>query len=125
MIKAGVLVLASCGTALACDTQGSRLISDDVDAQKAYVSIADIPLAQPFSMQVKVCDPAVAKRVRVDAIMPAHQHGMNYRPEVTGMGDGLFAVDGMLFHMPGMCEVRVTIDFDDKSVAYTHAVSVQ
>jgi len=119
------MVIASCGTSFACDTAGVRLTTNVVDAPEAFITVTDIPLAQPFSMQIKVCDPAAAKRVRVDAIMPAHQHGMNYRPEVTGMGDGLFAVDGMLFHMPGMWEVRVTIDFDDQSVAYTHMVSLQ
>ena len=33
--------------------------------------------------------------------MPAHQHGMNTKPELTDKGDGKYKVDGMLFHMSG------------------------
>jgi hypothetical protein len=39
--------------------------------------------------------------VRVDADMPAHRHGMNYRATVTPLVDGRFTAQGLMFHMPG------------------------
>ena len=125
MIRAAVFVLASCGGAVACDVQGVRLASDVDDAPKAFVALTDVPLAQPFSLQIKVCDPVAQGGVQVDAFMPAHQHGMNYVPQVSGLGDGVFQVEGMLFHMPGVWEMRVTVDFDGTSVPYTHSITLQ
>ena len=44
----------------------------------------DITLGQPFSFNVALCDTHKNKpdRVTATAIMPAHQHGMNYTPTV-------------------------------------------
>ena len=42
--------------------------------------------------------------------MPAHQHGLNYAPEVSALGDGTFRVDGLLFHMPGLWELAFRSD---------------
>jgi hypothetical protein len=39
--------------------------------------------------------------LRVDADMPAHRHGMNYRTTVTALGDGRFRAEGLMFHMAG------------------------
>ena len=39
--------------------------------------------------------------LRVDADMPAHRHGMNYRAKVSPKGDGRYVAEGLLFHMPG------------------------
>ncbi|MBK9705147.1 MAG: hypothetical protein IPO75_17875 [Betaproteobacteria bacterium] len=37
----------------------------------------------------------------VDATMPEHRHGMNYRPTVVARGTGIYRADGLMFHMPG------------------------
>ena len=54
-------------------------------------------------MEAVVCaePPAAVATVRVDAQMPEHRHGMNYRPRVSARGDGLYVAEGLLFHMPG------------------------
>lgn len=64
------------------------------------------PLAvgRHFSMDVVVCPPAgqpMPAALKVDAEMPAHRHGMNYRASVQTLGDGRFRADGLMFHMPG------------------------
>ena len=38
---------------------------------------------------------------RIDATMPQHGHGMNYRPKIEVLGDGRFRAVGLLLHMPG------------------------
>jgi hypothetical protein len=61
-----------------------------------------------FVLQFAVCrrdGGAAPGEVRVDATMPAHRHGMNYRPSVQRRGDGRFEATGMLLHMPGRWEL--------------------
>ncbi|MFI4855993.1 MAG: FixH family protein [Phycisphaerales bacterium JB065] len=46
----------------------------------------------------------------VDAGMPQHAHGMTVRPQATpAAADGLFRVDGMLFHMPGAWDLTIDV----------------
>lgn len=72
------------------------------------------PLNAPFALEVALCarDGSAAKVPRVDAWMPAHRHGMNYRPSVAGVALGRFRAEGLLFHMPGRWEYVVEIDGD-------------
>ena len=46
------------------------------------------------------------EELRVDAVMPEHKHGMNYRPTVTRIGAGRFHAQGLMLHMPGPWEIR-------------------
>jgi len=48
--------------------------------------------------------------VRVDANMPLHRHGMNYRPVVTAQSEAMFRAEGLLFHMPGRWDVTFDVD---------------
>jgi hypothetical protein len=65
---------------------------------------AAIEPSRPFSLQVRLC-PSTAELLAVDATMPAHRHGMNYRPSLHPLGDGRWRVDGLLFHMAGAWEL--------------------
>jgi hypothetical protein len=61
-----------------------------------------IEVGRHFALDVRVCaDGALPALVRVDADMPAHRHGMNYRPSLAAGGEGRYVADGLLFHMPG------------------------
>jgi len=60
--------------------------------------------------------------LRVDAAMPEHAHGMNTRPTVERGRDGLFRVDGMLFHMSGYWEIY--FDVVDRGVVERAQTSV-
>ena len=91
----------------------------------SFVSHGEVPLAQPFSMHVILCDPGRARLLKVDAIMPAHQHGMNYLPKITDAGQGIYKVDGMLFHMPGIWEVRITTQDQDEIMNYVYVFDLQ
>lgn len=59
-----------------------------------------------FGLEVAVCARTGARpaELRVDAQMPEHRHGMNYRPGVASRGDGRFTARGLLLHMPGRWE---------------------
>ena len=60
-----------------------------------------------FAVEVATCSKsraALPTQLRVDAVMPEHKHGMNYRPTVTATGAGRFRAEGLLLHMPGLWE---------------------
>ena len=60
---------------------------------------------QPFVLLLRAC-PADAQAVKVDATMPEHRHGMNYRPAIQPLGGGRYRVEGLLWHMSGRWQWR-------------------
>jgi hypothetical protein len=73
---------------------------------------APIEVGRHFAVEALVCTsggPAVTS-VRVDAQMPEHRHGMNYRPQISAKGDGRYTAEGMLFHMPGRWQLSFDVD---------------
>jgi len=85
---------------------------------------APIPLAQLFTAVVQVRDARTGAlvedaKVKVDATMPHHGHGMTTKPVpdegvcadgVCRHADGLYRTEGMKFHMPGEWTVHVEVD---------------
>lgn len=71
----------------------------------AYRTVpAAIVVGQPFTLDAAVCarpGAAAPTGLRVDAHMPEHRHGMNYRTTVTALGESRYRAAGLLFHMPG------------------------
>ena len=45
----------------------------------------------------------------VEGWMPGHGHGMLRQSEVDDLGDGRYRVRGMLFHMPGVWDLRIKV----------------
>lgn len=66
-----------------------------------------IVIGHHFVVELALCakDGAAApESVRVDAHMPEHRHGMNYKTTVTSSGAGKYRAEGLMFHMPGRWE---------------------
>jgi hypothetical protein len=68
-----------------------------------------IALGQHFAVEALVCGDGAAL-TRVDAQMPEHRHGMNYRPTLAPKGDGRYVAEGLLFHMPGRWELSFDVE---------------
>ena len=68
-----------------------------------------IAVSRPFALLVTLCPPE-ARLLRVDASMPEHRHGMNYRPSLQPLGDGVWRAEGLLWHMPGRWELRLDVE---------------
>ena len=86
------------------------------------------PLAQgkSFTVEFSVCPKGsapmpVASALRLDAHMPEHRHGMNYRPSLKALGPGRYTSEGWLFHMPGRWEFV----FEVAGERLTHSVRVE
>lgn len=67
-----------------------------------------ITVGKPFALDITVC-PAAAELLRVDASMPEHRHGMNYRPSLAPQGPGRWRAEGLLWHMSGRWELRLDL----------------
>lgn len=125
MIRCAVWFLIWSSAAAACDATGQRMYSEVQNAPDVYLVVDEVPLAQPFSVLVSVCGGTAVHQMRADAIMPAHQHGMNYSPSVTALGDGMFRIDDMLFHMPGLWEMQVDVVINGQSIFYTSKIALK
>jgi hypothetical protein len=105
-----LLWMLSTGPALACPLAAPNLQQGAVQASWQTQG-APISVGRHFAIEVQLC-PASAVLTRVDAHMPDHQHGMNYRPSVKRVGDensGRWRAEGLLFHMPGRWELRLDV----------------
>ena len=103
--------LLAAGNALACGEAlgaGAQRL-DSAQFQLAYKPVpAPIPVGRHFAIDFVVCPrdgAAPPAEVRVDATMPEHKHGMNYRPSVKALAPGRYRAEGLLFHMPGRWEL--------------------
>ena len=103
MIRALALALAATA-AQACDLPGAP--AQQLKAKSHELAFRTRPAAvkvgEHFVVEFAVC-PA-PESVRVDAWMPEHRHGMNYRPTVAAQGGGRYRAEGLMFHMAGRWE---------------------
>lgn len=110
-IVLSLTMIVRCSTAIAGGSH--RVVSN---AGSYVVTYATKPATVPFNTFFDLAVD-VSKRthdrapvtVTVDAIMPAHRHGMNTFPRITQTGPGHFVVTGMRFHMPGQWEMYIDI----------------
>lgn len=112
---AGACSLLCSGAAFACGEDLGEPIRRIENAHYvvAFRTAPDpIEVGTHFSLDFAVCPrsgTAKARTVRVDARMPEHQHGMNYRPVVVARASGAYHADGLMFHMPGRWELYFDI----------------
>jgi YtkA-like len=86
-----------------------------------------IEVGEPFSLLFNVCtkNDKPAELVAIDAQMPEHKHGMNYRPTIVSLGNGRYRVDGMVFHMPGRWELAIDVRAGEESERLSHEFIVK
>ena len=116
MIAARWLVaLAAAAPPLAvaqCDAPGTMVESDRVVVVYRTVP-PKVTVGQHFVVEARVCAKGAGPAptaLRVDADMPAHRHGMNYRAKVKARSDGSWVAEGLLFHMPGHWRLLFDVD---------------
>ena len=103
-------VAGACGTELS----GATRTIEGANYTVVFKTVPDpISTGAHFALDFAVCPRAAApipRAVRVDANMPLHRHGMNYRPVVTPQSGAMFRAEGLLFHMPGRWDVTFDVD---------------
>jgi len=106
--------LAAAGPTLAreCNAPGNRIESDRV-VIVYRTAPPKIAVGKHFAVEALVCAKgagAPPTGLRVDAAMPEHRHGMNYRARVLPLGEGRYRAEGLLFHMPGRWQFLFDVD---------------
>jgi hypothetical protein len=81
-----------------------KLLAGDAVQMAWRVDGAPITNGRHFALLLQVCPVDVAV-LKVDAGMPEHRHGMNYRPSLKALGGGRWRADGLMFHMAGRWEL--------------------
>jgi hypothetical protein len=106
----------ACRTPVGFDAE-NRLESPDFVLHYRPVP-APIVLGRHFAIDAVVCAKPAAPAVqglRVDAQMPEHRHGMNYRATVAAKGEGRYVAEGLLFHMPGRWQLLFDVETRGKT----------
>ena len=109
-MKALLAALAFAGAlpAHACDLPGGGKTLDSPGYSLRYRTQPErISIGEHFAVEFAVCAKGAKPlpgAIGVDAWMPEHRHGMNYKPAIRPLGEGRFRAEGLMFHMPGRWE---------------------
>ena len=93
-------------------TAPGRLESSDLVVLFRTVP-SPIEIGRHFTVEALVCPTppiGAAAGFMVDARMPEHRHGMNYRAHVFRKPDGIYVAEGLLFHMPGLWQLMFDVE---------------
>ena len=122
--------VAAAATVEACQEPSGFTPRGRVEAHGVVVVFRTVPdaieLGRHFTVEALVCaDAGTAALTRVDATMPEHRHGMNYRPTVTAKDGGRYVADGFLFHMPGRWRIVFDVARGDGRIRLTSDIVVE
>lgn len=115
-----------CGAALKTP---NPWIASANDARIAFVARpSPVPVGRHFDLDFVVCSSAAVRddaAIQVDADMPAHRHGMNYRATVSMVSAGVYRAEGLMFHMPGRWRVIFDLPLEGRTLRLTRELDVQ
>jgi hypothetical protein len=129
MLLAALASIAPARADVACpgEAQGFQRLKT-ADAEVAYRwEPAELRVGQFFTAEVVACVASGAgavEAIAIDATMPAHGHGMNYRPTAERTGAGHYRFTGLMLHMPGTWRVTLDLLRGGKRTRLTHDVSL-
>ncbi len=121
MMRAGVLILVGLLLTAGPSEAAGCLPPDAGEAMKSAQSAqaaaalrlrpTPVKVGDPFVVEIRACtlDGSRIERLAIDATMPAHRHGMNYKPELVDLGNGRHEARGFLFHMPGTWQIALSV----------------
>ena len=112
------------GSAQACELPAGTRLESQRYALSYRTIPAQIAVGEQFVLELAACPKAgkaLPARLTLDAHMPEHKHGMNYRPSLETTASGRYRSEGWLFHMPGRWEFI----FDLGGDRLTHSVRIE
>jgi hypothetical protein len=119
---------AKADAACPAEGQGFRRLKT-ADAEVAYRwEPAELKVGQFFSAEVVACRAPGREpvgEIAIDATMPAHGHGMNYRPAARRTGAGHYRFTGLMLHMPGTWQIAIDLVQGSKRIRLTHEVKLR
>lgn len=133
-MRAGALAAALLLPALASAQDCSPVLPGGKQIESARYSVGFRtnpgvpPVGKHFALELVVCPKAGApapESVRVDAHMPEHRHGMNYKAQVAASPGGRYKAEGLMFHMPGRWEFVFDVRSGGRTDRLTHSVVLE
>ena len=130
-VAMGACLLLCAGTAAACGEAlpGATRTIEGKGYVVVFKTMPDpIAVGEHFALDFAVCARAkgeAPRSVRVDASMPEHRHGMNYRPVVTARSTGAYRADGLMFHMPGRWDLVFDVVGDGGTERLTGTMRIE
>jgi hypothetical protein len=118
------VLLVTTAAADACETRAGVAPLGRAEAPGIVVVFDAVPptieIGRHFALDVRVCaDGALPTLSRVEADMPEHRHGMNYRPSLAARGAGRYLAEGLLFHMPGRWRLSFEVEREGQRTRLT------
>ena len=126
MMRTLALAFALAATsAQACELPGGATQKLQAQAHELVFRTrpAALKVGEHFIVEFAVC-PA-PESVRVDAWMPEHRHGMNYRPTVHAQGGGRYRAEGFMFHMAGRWEFLFELRSGGRTERLAHSLRLE
>ncbi len=116
---------AECGDKL--QQKGKQMLLNEGYAVAFVPSVWPITVGKHFSLSIQICSPTgktTPSTVQVNADMPIHKHGMNYRPTVIDLGGGSYRADGLMFHMPGKWRFLIELGNESQNIQLLRELDV-
>jgi hypothetical protein len=123
LVLALLLAPGVAGAACPAAPAGASTVREGAVQVAWWTEPAAIAVGRPFVLQLQLC-PADAQLLRVDATMPEHRHGMNYRPSLQALGGGRWRAEGLLWHMAGRWELRLDVRAGGAEQRLLHSVTL-
>ena len=113
---------------LACGLENAEKIKIDDSLTMSYqLEDSTIVVGQHFSMLFNFCKNGKnvsVNHLALNANMPAHGHGMNYRISVVETASRQYKAEGFLFHMPGSWQVTGRVDYSNKTQTFEIDINI-
>lgn len=120
-IAALALLASATASAKACSVPDGWTAMQVEGLQSSTIALklpsTPVKISEPFEIDIFVCadQQPEAGNMKLDATMPAHKHGMNYKPEIQQVANNIYRGSGMFFHMPGEWQISVELLSGDKA----------
>ena len=113
-----------------CDHGNAEFLLESEGLSVGIRPMTPISVSQAFPVSVTVCGNVAAEAtVELDATMPAHGHGMNYKPPHSVVAKNgqrqQVMVEGVVLHMPGDWQWSVDVRTPDSHQVLTQSFTVQ
>ena len=122
-MKRWLLLALLAPAAQACELPGGAAQQVKSATSTILYRTAPLRVGEHFAVEFAVCPAPEA--VKVDAWMPEHRHGMNYKPTVAAQGGGRYRAEGLMFHMAGRWEFVFELRSGGKTERLAHSVRLE